>query len=139
RTYTYQQLHHEVSKFAGVLRSMGAKKGDRVTIYMGRIPELMIAMLACAKIGAMHSVVYGGFSTEALHGRIEDSKSRLLITCDGAWLRGEIVPLKQIADEAVDRSPVIENVICVKRTGQAVHMESGRDHWYHDLMALDIA
>jgi acetyl-CoA synthetase len=139
RTYTYQQLNHEVSKFAGVLQAMGVKKGDRVTIYMGRIPELMIAMLACAKIGAMHSVVYGGFSTEALHGRIEDSQSRLLVTCDGAWLRGEIVPLKNIADEAVDRSPGIENVIVVKRTNQEVHMESGRDHWYHDLMALDIA
>ncbi|MFQ5421443.1 MAG: AMP-binding protein, partial [Anaerolineae bacterium] len=93
RVYTYQQLNHEVCKFSSVLRSMGVGKGDRVTIYMGRIPELMIAMLACAKIGAMHSVVYGGFSTEALHGRIEDSESKVLVTADGAWLRGNVVPL----------------------------------------------
>jgi acetyl-CoA synthetase len=139
RVYTYQQLHHEVSKFAGVLRSMGVQKGDRVTIYMGRIPELVMAMLACAKIGAIHSVVYGGFSTEALHDRIEDSQSRLLITCDGAWLRGKIVELKRIADEAVARSTTIETVIVVKRTGQKVEMVPDRDHWYHDLMALSIA
>ena len=139
RIYTYQQLNHEVSKFASVLRSMGIGKGDRVTIYMGRIPELMIAMLACAKIGAMHSVVYGGFSTEALLGRIDDSKSKLLITCDGAWLRGNIIELKQIANEAVDRAGTIQSVICVKRTGQDVKMVPGRDYWYHDLMALPIA
>lgn len=139
RVYTYQQLNHEVSKFASVLRSMGVSKGDRVTIYMGRIPELMIAMLACAKIGAMHSVVYGGFSTEALHGRIEDSASKVLVTCDGAWLRGDIVPLKEIANDAVKRAGTIQAVICVKRTGQEVEMVHGRDHWYHDLMALPIA
>jgi acetyl-CoA synthetase len=139
RVYTYQQLHHEVSKFTGVLRSMGVHKGDRVTIYMGRIPELMVAMLACAKVGAIHSVVYGGFSTEALHDRIEDSQSRLLITCDGAWLRGKIVELKKIADEAVQRSASVETVIVIKRTGQPVEMVPDRDHWYHDLMALSIA
>jgi acetyl-CoA synthetase len=139
RVYTYQQLNYEVSKFASVLRSMGIRKGDRVTIYMGRIPELAIAMLACAKVGAIHSVVYGGFSTEALHDRIEDSESKLLITCDGAWLRGKIVELKSIADDAVDRAGTIQTVICVKRTGQAVNMVSGRDHWYHDLMNLPIA
>jgi acetyl-CoA synthetase len=118
---------------------MGVSKGDRVTIYMGRIPELMIAMLACAKIGAMHSVVYGGFSTEALHGRIDDSHSKVLITCDGAWLRGNIIELKKIANEAVDRSGTIQSVICVKRTGQEVEMVQGRDYWYHDLMNLPIA
>ncbi len=139
RVYTYQQLNYEVSKFASVLRSMGVNKGDRVTIYMGRIPELMIAMLACAKVGAIHSVVYGGFSTEALHGRIEDSASKVLVTCDGAWLRGDIVPLKEIANEAVKRAGTIQAVICVKRTGQPVEMVHGRDHWYHDLMALPIA
>jgi acetyl-CoA synthetase len=139
RVYTYQQLNFEVCKFASVLRAMGVEKGDRVTIYMGRIPELTIAMLACAKIGAMHSVVYGGFSTEALHGRIEDSQSKVLVTCDGAWLRGNIVELKKIANEAVDRAGTIQNVICVKRTGQPVDMVAGRDHWYHDLMALPIA
>jgi acetyl-CoA synthetase len=118
---------------------MGVNKGDRVTIYMGRIPELMVAMLACAKIGAMHSVVYGGFSTEALLGRIDDSQSKVLITCDGAWLRGNIIELKKIANEAVDRAGTISSVICVKRTGQDVEMVAGRDHWYHDLMALPIA
>ena len=139
RTYTYQQLNHEVCKFASVIRSMGVSKGDRVTIYMGRIPELMIAMLACAKVGAMHSVVYGGFSTEALLSRIDDSDSKLLITCDGAWLRGKIIKLKDIANGAVDRAGTIQNVICVKRTGHEVEMVPGRDHWYHDLMALPIA
>lgn len=138
RTYTYQQLNHEVCKFASVLRAMGVNRGDRVTIYMGRIPELAISMLACAKIGAIHSVVYGGFSTEALHGRIEDSASKVLITCDGAWLRGNIVELKKIANEAVDRAGTIQTVICVKRTGQEVQMVPGRDHWYHDLMNLPI-
>ena len=137
--YTYQQLNREVCKFASVIRSMGVTKGDRVTIYMGRIPQLMIAMLACAKVGAMHSVVYGGFSTEALLSRIEDSASKLLITCDGAWLRGKTVNLKEIANDAVDRAGTIQNVICVQRTGQEVKMVSGRDHWYHDLMALPIA
>jgi acetyl-CoA synthetase len=139
RTYSYQQLNHEVCKFASVLRAMGARRGDRVTIYMGRIPELAVAMLACAKIGAVHSVVYGGFSTEALHGRIEDSQSKILITCDGAWLRGNIIELKKIANEAVDRAGTIETVICVKRTGQEVGMVPGRDHWYHELMNLPIA
>ncbi len=139
RVYTYQQLNHEVGKFASVLRSMGVSKGDRVTIYMGRIPELAIAMLACAKIGAMHSVVYGGFSTEALLGRIDDSESKVLITCDGAWLRGGIIELKKIANAAVDRAGTIQSVICVKRTGQDVEMVPGRDYWYHDLMSLPIA
>ncbi len=139
RTYTYQQLNHEVSKFASVLRSMGVEKGDRVTIYMGRTPELMIAMLACAKVGAMHSVVYGGFSTEALHGRIEDSHSKLLITSDGAWLRGNVIELKKIANAAVDRAGSIQSVICVKRVGNDVEMVPGRDYWYHDLMHLPIA
>jgi acetyl-CoA synthetase len=118
---------------------MGVRKGDRVTIYMGRIPEIVISMLACAKIGAVHSVVYGGFSVEALHGRIEDSQSKVAITADGSWLRGKVVPLKDIMDEALERSPSIQSVIVVKRTGQDVHMEPGRDLWYHDLMRLPIA
>ncbi len=139
QTLSYWRLWQEVNKFANVLRSMGVKKGDRVTIYMGRIPELVIAMLATAKIGAVHSVVYGGFSENALADRIEDAQSKVLITCDGAWLRGSIVELKKIADQAVHRSPVVEHVIVVKRTGQDVQMQSGRDFWYHDLMALPIA
>ena len=139
QTLSYWRLWQEVNKFANVLRSMGVRKGDRVTIYMGRIPELVIAMLATAKIGAVHSVVYGGFSENALADRIEDAQSKVLITCDGAWLRGSIVELKKIADQAVHRSPVVEHVIVVKRTGQDVQMQSGRDFWYHDLMALPIA
>ena len=139
RSYTYHQLEREVCRFASVLRAMGVRKGDRVTIYMGRIPEIVIAMLACAKIGAVHSVVYGGFSVEALHGRIEDSQSKVAITADGAWLRGNIVPLKDIMDEALQRAPTVQTVIVVKRTGQDIHMEPGRDLWYHDLMNLPIA
>ncbi|MCO5189285.1 MAG: acetate--CoA ligase [Anaerolineae bacterium] len=139
KVYTYQQLNYEVCKFASVLRAQGVRKGDRVTIYMGRIPELMIAMLACAKVGAMHSVVYGGFSTEALLGRIEDSASKVLITCDGAWLRGKVIELKEIANAAVERSETIQSVICVKRIGHDVEMVPDRDYWYHDLMALPIA
>ena len=138
-TLSYWRLWQEVNKFANVLRSMGVAKGDRVTIYMGRVPEIAIAMLACAKIGAPHSVVYGGFSEQALASRIEDAQSKVLITCDGAWLRGKIVPLKDTVDEAVQRSPVVETVIVVKRTGHDIKMEQGRDHWYHDLMALPIA
>jgi acetyl-CoA synthetase len=139
RTFSYHALHREVCKFANVLRSMGVKKGDIVTIYMPRIPEQIIAMLATAKIGAVHSVVYGGFSVEALAERIEDAQSRVLITADGGWLRGKIVALKDIADEAIARQPTIEIAIVVKRTGQDVYMEPGRDYWYHDLMALPIS
>lgn len=139
RTFSYFSLNREVSKFASVLKSLGVKKGDRVTIYMGRIPELPIAMLACAKIGAVHSVVYGGFSTEALHGRIEDSQSRVVITCDGSFMNGKIIELKKIADEAIKRAPIVEHVVVFKRTGQPIEMEEGRDMWWHDLMALPIA
>ena len=139
RSYSYYRLWQEVNKFANVLRSLGVKKGDTVTIYMGRIPELPIAMLATAKIGAVHSVVYGGFSEQALADRIEDAQSRVLVTADGAWLRGKTVDLKDIADEAVHRSPVVEHMVVVKRTGQQVNMEQGRDYWYHDLMSLPIA
>jgi acetyl-CoA synthetase len=136
---SYWRLWQEVNKFANVLRGMGVKKGDRVTIYMGRVPEVVIAMLACAKVGAPHSVIYGGFSEQSIADRIEDAKSKLLITQDGSWLRGQTVNLKDTADEAVRRSPVCEKVIVVKRTGQTVHMEQGRDYWYHELMALPIA
>ena len=139
QTFSYWRLWRETNKFANVLRGMGVKKGDRVTIYMGRIPELVIAMLACAKIGAIHSVIYGGFSEQAIADRIEDAQSRIMVTCDGAWLRGNIVPLKDIVDEAVHRSPIVETVIVVKRTENDVNMEHGRDYWYHDLMALPIA
>ncbi len=139
RTFSYFAVNREVSKFANVLKSMGVRRGDIVTIYMPRIPEQMFAMLACAKIGAAHSVVYGGFSVEALAERIQDAESRVLITADGGWQRGKVVPLKEIADEAISRQPTIESCIVVKRTGQDVYMEAGRDYWYHDLMSLPIA
>ena len=139
RTFSYHALNREVSKMANILKSMGVEKGDIVTIYMPRIPEQVFAMLACAKIGAAHSVVYGGFSVEALASRIEDAKSRVLVTADGAWLRGNIVRLKDIADEAMARQATVEHCIVVKRTGQDVYMEQGRDFWYHDLLELPIA
>jgi acetyl-CoA synthetase len=136
RTYSYHALNREVTRFANILRSMGVKKGDIVTIYMPQIPEMVFAMLACAKIGAAHSVVYGGFSVEALAERIEDAHSNVLVTADGGWRRGKINDLKGIVDEALKRSPTIESCIVVKRTGHEVFMESGRDFWYHDLMNL---
>jgi acetyl-CoA synthetase len=139
RTFSYHALNREVCKFASVLKAMGIAKGDRVTIYLPRIPEIVIAMLACAKIGAIHSVVYGGFSVEALHGRIHDSCSKVVITADGGWLSGKIIKLKDVMNEALQRSPTVEHVIVVKRTGQPVVMEPERDLWYHDLMSLPIA
>ena len=139
RTFSYYSLNREVCKFANVLRSMGVRKGDTVTIYLPRIPEQVIAMLAAAKVGAIHSVVYGGFSVESLAERIQDAQSRILITADGGWLRGKVVGLKDIADEAIARQATIENVIVVKRTGQDIYMEAGRDYWYHDLMSLPIS
>jgi acetyl-CoA synthetase len=139
RTMSYHALDREVCKFGSVLKSMGVRKGDIVTIYMPQVPELPIAMLACAKIGAAHSVVYGGFSVEALAARIEDAKSRVLITADGGFRRGKVTDLKGIANEAMQRSPTIEVCITVKRTGHEVVMENDRDFWYHDLMTLPIA
>jgi len=139
RTYSYFALNREVCQFANVLKSMGVQKGDRVTIYMPRIPELMMAMLASAKIGAVHSVVYGGFSVEALAERIEDSESRILITADGGFLRGKIVGLKEIADEALKRCGSVEHVVVIRRTGEPVHMEQDRDYYYDELMSLPIA
>jgi acetyl-CoA synthetase len=139
RSFSYFALRRETCRFANVLRSLGVQKGDRVTLYMGRIPELVIGMLACARIGAIHSVVYGGFTVEALRERLEDSQSKVLIVCDGAYQRGKIIPLKAIADEALQRAATVESVLVVKRIGENVNMESGRDMWYHELMALPIA
>ncbi|MDE0072176.1 MAG: acetate--CoA ligase [Caldilineaceae bacterium] len=138
-TYSYYQLWQEVNRFANVLKAQGVRKGDTVTIYMGRTPELMMAMLAVTKIGAVHSVVYGGFSEQALASRIDDAQSRVLITSDGAWLRGKTVNLKDISDAAVKRSPIVETVIVHRRTQQEVQMTPGRDVWWHELMALPIA
>ncbi|HSM71747.1 MAG TPA: acetate--CoA ligase [Anaerolineales bacterium] len=139
RTYSYFAMNREVSRFANIIKAMGVTKGDRVTIYMGRIPEIVFAMLACAKIGAIHSVVFGGFSGDALQGRIEDSASKLVITMDRSFNNGKVIPLKQTVDEALKGCPTVENVIVVKRVDEDVNMEAGRDHWYHDLCALPIA
>tara|TARA_Y100001936_G_scaffold219730_1_gene233305 strand:+ start:5103 stop:7058 length:1956 start_codon:yes stop_codon:yes gene_type:complete len=140
RTFTYAELHREVSRFANVLRSLGIKKGDRVTIYLPMIPEAAIAMLACTRIGAIHSVVFGGFSPDSLADRNNDAESKLLITADGGWRRGSVVPLKANADAALEQSPTVQNVVVVARGGDlteqtAVTMKMGRDHWYHDLVA----
>jgi acetyl-CoA synthetase len=139
KTYSYFALNREVCQFANILKSMGVRKGDRVTIYLPRILELPIAMLACAKIGAVHSVVYGGFSVEALHGRIEDSESRVVITADGGYMRGKVIPLKAIVDEALQRCGVVEHVIVVRRTGAPVNMVAGRDFYYEELQELPVA
>ena len=139
RTFSYHALNREVSKFANILKSMGVKKGDIVTIYMPQIPEQLFAMLACAKIGAVHSVVYGGFSHEALSERIKDAESRVVVTADGGYRRGKINDLKSIVNEAVVLCPTVEVVITVRRTNQEVYMESDRDYWYHDLESLPIA
>jgi len=139
RTFSYHALNREVSKMANILKSMGVRKGDIVTIYMPQIPELAFAMLACAKIGAAHSVVYGGFSVEALAGRIDDAKSRVLVTADGGFRRGKVSDLKGIVNDAIKRSPTIEACITVKRTGHEVYMENDRDFWYHDLCSLPFA
>jgi acetyl-CoA synthetase len=137
RTLTYWDLYRQVCQCANVLKSLGVKKGDRVAIYLPLIPELAIAMLACARIGAVHSVVFGGFSAESLRDRINDAQASLLITADGGYRRGQIVPLKQTADEALKDTPSIRHVLLVRRQANEVfriHVQDGRDHWYHELM-----
>ena len=136
RALSYQMMHREVSRFANVLKSLGLKAGDRATVYMGMVPELAIALLACARIGVSHNVVFGGFSAEALRDRINDSKSRVLITQDGGYRRGTIVPLKKNADEALKGTPTVEKVVVYKRTNDPVQMTDGRDVWWHELMDL---
>ena len=135
RTYTYQQLWREVQKFANVLKSLGVRKGDRVAIYMGMTPELPIAMLACARIGAPHSIVFGGFSSNALVDRIHDSHAVAVITQDGSYRRGTEVKLFPVVEEALKSCPSVKHVVVYKRTGTPINMTSGRDHWWHELMA----
>jgi acetyl-CoA synthetase len=136
RTLTYHELHRDVCTFANVLKSLGVKKGDRVAIYMPLVPELAIAMLACARIGAVHSVVFGGFSAESLRDRINDAQAKLLVTADGGYRRGHVVPLKEIADDALAATPTIEHVVVFQRGTSPLSgaMQAGRDRWYHDLM-----
>jgi len=135
RVLTYQMLHHEVCKFANVLKKEGVKPGDRVTLYMPMIPELAIAMLACARIGATHSIVFGGFSGDAVADRNNDAKAKLIVTADGGWRRGKVVPLKQNVDAALLKSPTVEKCIVFNRCNQQVEMKVGRDLWWHELMA----
>ncbi|WP_298629042.1 acetate--CoA ligase [uncultured Thermus sp.] len=134
RVLTYHDLWREVQKFANVLKRLGVKKGDRVTIYLPMIPEAAIAMLACTRIGAVHSVVFGGFSSGALADRIKDAEAKVLITADGGYRRGQIVPLKGNADEALREVSSVEHVVVVRRTGEEVPWTPGRDHWWHELM-----
>jgi acetyl-CoA synthetase len=135
RVLRYQDLYREVCKFANVLKGLGIQAGDRVTLYMPMIPELPIAMLACARIGATHSVIFGGFSAEAVSDRNNDAKARLVITADGGWRRGKVIPLKQNVDSALAHSLTVEKCIVVNRCNQPVEMKPGRDFWWHELMA----
>ncbi len=135
RVLRYQDLHREVCKFANVLKGQGLKTGDRVTIYMPMVPELPIALLACARLGIIHSVVFGGFSADAVADRNNDAKARAIITADGGWRRGKVVPLKQNVDAALAKSPTVEKCIVFNRCDQTVEMKPGRDLWWHELMA----
>jgi acetyl-CoA synthetase len=134
RTYTFYQLYREVNKLAKVFKDFGLKKGDRVAVYLPMIPELPITLLATVRLGGVHTVVFSGFSAEALADRINDCQAKILITADGSYRRGKTVPLKETADRAVANTSTIEKVVVVKRTGQPVPMKEGRDHYYHDLM-----
>ena len=134
REITYAQLLAEVCQVANTLRAYGVEKGDRVAIYMGMVPELPVAMLACARIGAAHSVVFGGFTSDSLRDRINDAEAKVLITGDGAWRRGGVVPLKDIADAAMSESPSITNCLVLRRTEHEVSMQDGRDDWWHDIV-----
>jgi acetyl-CoA synthetase len=134
RTLTYEQLHREVCKFANVLKRLGLQTGDRVSIYMPMTPELAIAMLACARIGAIHSVIFGGFSSEAIADRNNDAQAKMVITADTGWRRGQQLPLKANVDTALAKSPSVKHCIVYKRGDLQVEMQEGRDHWWHDLM-----
>ena len=134
RVMTYWDLYREVNLFANALKSLGVEKGDRVAIYLPMIPEAVVSMLACARIGAIHAVVFGGFSAEALRDRINDAQAKVLITADGGYRRGQIIPLKRDADHALEETPTIEHVIVVNRGNFPIHIKEGRDRWYHRLL-----
>ncbi|RLS39556.1 MAG: acetate--CoA ligase [Planctomycetota bacterium] len=134
RVLTYQDLHREVCKFANVLIRLGVQTGDRVTLYMPMIPELTIAMLACARIGATHSIIFGGFSADAVADRNNDAQAKVVVTADGGWRRGKEVPLKQAVDDSLEHSPSVQKVVVVRRTGGEVNMVTDRDYWWHELM-----
>jgi acetyl-CoA synthetase len=135
RVLRYQDLHREVCRFANVLKKLGVKTGDRVTLYMPMIPELAIAMLACARVGATHSIIFGGFSSDAISDRNNDAQAKVVVTADGGWRRGKEVPLKQTVDESLEKSSTVEKVVVVRRTGSDVNMVPDRDYWWHELMA----
>src|SRR6476646_7074948 len=132
RAITYRELLEETCRVANALKSFGVEKGDRIAIYMGMVPETVATMLACARIGAPHSVVFGGFTAQSLKDRINDARARVLITADGAWRRGSVVALKDIADEAIADTPSIEHVLVLRRTESACEMQAGRDLWWHE-------
>ena len=134
RTITYQQLHGEVCKFANSLKALGIEKGDRVAIYMPMVPEATVAMLACARIGATHTVIFGGFSADSIRDRVNDCGCKAVITADGGYRRGSVLKLKETVDEAVENCPSIESVVVLERTKNEVEMKEGRDHWWHDLV-----
>jgi acetyl-CoA synthetase len=134
RTLTYRQLTREVAKTANALIKLGVGKGDRVGIYMGMVPEAAVAMLACARIGAVHTVIFGGFAADAVRDRLNDAGAKAVFTQDGAWRRGQVVPLKEQVDRAIEQCPTVEDVIVLRRTGNEVQMRGGRDHWWHELV-----
>jgi len=136
RVLTYGELHRQVSKFANVLKIAGIRPGDRVAIYMGMVPELVIAVLACARVGAVHNVIFAGFSAHAITERVNDSRAKLIICCDGTRRRGSSINLKNIVDEAIVNTPSVRSVIVLKVTGEDISMHDGMDHWWHDLMGL---
>ncbi len=136
RTITYKQLHRDVCQFANVLTGLGVGKGDRVAIYMPMVPEAAVAMLACARLGAIHTVIFGGFSSEAIKDRVNDCQAKVVITADGGWRRGKIIELKGNVDRALEGTPSVLKVVVLRRTGNATAMTEGRDHWWHDLVSL---
>ena len=135
RQLTYRELHREVCRMANGLKKLGIEQGDRVSIYMPMTPELPVAMLACARIGAIHSVIFGGFSAEAIAERNNDAEAKLIITADGGWRRGKVLPLKNIVDQALSKSPSIESCLVLRRTENDIQMQAGRDVWMHELLA----